>query len=120
MGAIDRQRGECCLARQGLARVLGQHVGDVETEAVDAAIGPEAKGPYEVRANVGVGPVQVGLLDGEVVEVPLPLGDSSVTSAFRHSSRLLRHKLSRAGHVGGGASCRYAYRRVSACCLTAA
>ncbi len=55
-------------------QILGQAVGHIDPEAVDAAVGPEAQGVPEVRADLGVVPVEVGLLGGEEVEVPPAVG----------------------------------------------
>ena len=59
------------LAAQRLGQVLGQRVGHVDAVAVDPAVGPEAQGGQEVVADLPVVPVEVGLLGGEQVAVPL-------------------------------------------------
>ena len=56
--------------RQG--GILDETVGDIDPEAVDAAFEPEPEDVEELVANLAVVPVEVGLLDGEQVEVPLP------------------------------------------------
>ena len=43
-------------------------MGDVDAKAVDPAVEPKAKDRLEFRADLGVGPVQVRLLDGTRVE----------------------------------------------------
>ena len=48
---------------------LDQSVSDVDTEPVDAPLHPEAQEGAEVLVDVLVGPVEVGLLGGEQVEV---------------------------------------------------
>ncbi|MGX1476134.1 UNVERIFIED_CONTAM: hypothetical protein RKD50_004942 [Streptomyces canus] len=45
----------------------------VHAEAVDPAVGPEAQGGAEVLADLVVRPVEVGLLGGEQMQVPLPV-----------------------------------------------
>ena len=53
-------------------RVLPEAVDDVDPEAVDAAGEPEAEHVLHGAPHVGVGPVQVGLLGKEEMEVVLP------------------------------------------------
>ena len=53
----------------GQALGLDQSVGDVHAEPVDAALHPEAQEGTEVLVDVLVGPVEVGLLGGEEVQV---------------------------------------------------
>jgi hypothetical protein len=48
-------------------------LGDVDAEAVDAAVEPEPKHVEEHGAHLGVLPVQIGLLAVEHVEAPLPI-----------------------------------------------
>ena len=50
---------------------VNQAVGDVDPEAVDAAVEPEAQRLLEVGLDVAVGPVDVRLLRGEKVQIPL-------------------------------------------------
>ncbi len=77
-----RHRGECLLAAQlgraevaqRFAQVLDQGVRDVDAEAVDPAVGPEAQGGAVVGADLLVLPVEVGLFGREQVQVPLPVG----------------------------------------------
>jgi hypothetical protein len=45
-------------------------VGDVDSEAVDAAGEPEAQDVAELRSDLGVGPVEVRLRGVEEVKVP--------------------------------------------------
>ena len=71
MAAVDGQGVELGLARQRLGEILREHVRDVDAEAVDPAVRPEPQRPDEVLAHLGVLPVEVGLLDGEEVQVPL-------------------------------------------------
>ena len=51
--------------------VLGNQVDDVHAEAVHALVQPEAHDVVDLFADLRVLPVQVGLLDGEVVQVEL-------------------------------------------------
>jgi hypothetical protein len=50
-------------------------VRDVDAEAVDAPVEPEPHDVLELRVDLGVPPVQVGLLGSEQVEAPLPVRD---------------------------------------------
>ena len=54
----------------GQCGVLGEPVGDVDSEAVDAAGEPEAQDVAELRSDLGVGPVEVRLRGVEEVKVP--------------------------------------------------
>ena len=65
-----RRRGR----RVGQARGLDQAVGDVDAEAVDAHVQPEAQERAELVAHGRVVPVEVGLLGREEVQVPLARG----------------------------------------------
>ena len=58
----------------GQVRVLADAVDHVDPEAVDAAVEPEAHHVVHRRLDLGVGPVQVGLLGEEEVQVVLPGG----------------------------------------------
>ena len=49
--------------------ILDQGVRDVDPEAGDAAVEPEAEDPFELGADLVVPPVEIGLLDRELVEV---------------------------------------------------
>ena len=81
VGAAAR-RAEFHLGEQRFGEVLGQGVRHVYAEAVHAAVGPEAQGLEEVVADFAVGPVQVRLLLGEDVHVPLPGGAVRFGDAF--------------------------------------
>ena len=83
---------------QRLGEVLGQGVGDVDAEAVHAAVGPEAEGLEEVVADFPVGPVQVRLFLGEDVHVPLAgravgLGDALPGGAAEDGFPVRRREL---------------------------
>ena len=52
-------------------RVFGQAVGHIDAEAVNAAVEPEAQDRLELGSHLGVGPVKIGLLGGEEVQIPL-------------------------------------------------
>jgi hypothetical protein len=75
MIAITRQRLEVGARRQWLGQILGQHVRDIDAEPVYPPVGPEPQRFHEVCAHLGAVPVQVGLLGGEIVQVPLAVGD---------------------------------------------
>lgn len=51
--------------------VLGQCLGDIDTEPVRTAVRPEAQGRVEVLTDLRVVPVNVGLFGGKEVQVPL-------------------------------------------------
>ena len=57
--------------RRRAARVLGDHVDDVHPEAVDAPVEPPAHHRVDGLADLGVLPVEVGLLAREQVQVVL-------------------------------------------------
>ena len=87
LGVVLEQRrhvpgdlGPSCLVDLLVAQalVLEQAVGDVDPEAVDAAVEPEPQHVLEHRAHLGVAPVQVGL--GAVEDVEVPLSPSSTRS----------------------------------------
>ena len=71
MTAVDRQRVELRLARKDVGQVFREPVGDIDTEAGHPAIRPEPQCLEEVVAHLPVVPVQIGLLESEVVVVPL-------------------------------------------------
>ena len=52
--------------------VLDQRMRDVDPEAGDAAIEPVAEDAVELGPQVGVPPVEVGLLDRELMQVVAP------------------------------------------------
>ena len=52
--------------------VLVERVADVDPEPRDPALEPEAQDALELRVHVRAPPVEVGLLDGEVVQVVAP------------------------------------------------
>jgi hypothetical protein len=56
-----------------LGHVLGQAVRDVDAEPVDTTVRPEPQRGEEVVPDLPVLPVQVRLLGGEQVQVPLPV-----------------------------------------------
>ena len=64
-----RDPGRGCGVRQG--RVLADHVDDVHPEPVHAAVQPPPHHGVDGLADLGVLPVQVGLLGGEDVQVVL-------------------------------------------------
>ncbi|MGC0346441.1 hypothetical protein RKD34_002021 [Streptomyces sp. SAI-218] len=55
----------------GQLGVLVEAGGDVDAEAVDAPVEPEAQDAVELGAGLGIAPVPVGLLGREHVQVPL-------------------------------------------------
>ena len=56
-------------------QILGQAMRHVDAEAVGAVVAPEAQRLLELLVHVGVLPVEVGLLLGEDVQIPLPVLD---------------------------------------------
>ncbi len=73
----------------GQVRVLEQAGGDVDTEAVDAPVEPEAQGAVELGGDGGLAPVPVRLFGREHVQVPLAgaavgLGDAGPGGAAEH------------------------------------
>ena len=73
VGAVLGQRPPGNLRHRpvGFGHVLGHAGGEVDAEAVHTAVAPEAQGGQKVLAHGRVVPVEVGLLGGEDVEVPL-------------------------------------------------
>ncbi len=69
---------------QRLAEILGEGVRDVDPESVHAPVGPEPQGGAVVVADVLVPPVEVGLLGGEEVQVPLPVRHPLPGAAAEH------------------------------------
>ncbi len=61
-------------AEVGQTGRLDQAVGHVDAEAVDAHVQPEAQDGAELVADRRVFPIEVGLLGGEEVQVPLAGG----------------------------------------------
>ena len=55
--------------------VLGKSMGHIDAEAVGAAVAPEAQGGFEVLVDLGVLPVEVGLLYSEEVQIPLAVAN---------------------------------------------
>jgi hypothetical protein len=64
------------VAEVGQRGILGEAVRDVDPEPVDASVEPEPEDRFELGADLGVRPVEVRLLSGEQVEVPLAIGDA--------------------------------------------
>jgi len=73
-----------------LGQVLGQAVRHVYAEPVDPAVGPEPQGGQEVIPDLAVRPVEVGLLGGEQVQVPLPVRDAGPGRAAEHGGPVRR------------------------------
>ena len=67
---VERRHGGVGVVAQ--LRVLDDAVRNVDAKAGDAAVEPEAQDVVEGVADLGVPPVQIGLLGQEVVEVVLP------------------------------------------------
>ncbi len=68
-GAGDLEVGE--------VRMLHEAVGDVDAEAVDTEVDPEAEDVLELGAHLGVVPIEVGLADIEEMEVPLAVVETT-------------------------------------------
>ena len=89
----------------GQAGRLDQRVGDVDPEPVDPAVQPEPQRLLEIGDDLGILPVQVRLLGGEDVQIPLPgtavgLGDPG-PGAPAEDGRPVRRRRA-AGSVGRG------------------
>ena len=54
--------------------MLYQRVDDVDAEAVDTAVEPEPQGVLHGLHDLGVAPVEIGLLGQEQVQIPLARG----------------------------------------------
>ena len=65
------EQGADVVPSVGQARHLGHRRGGINANAVNAAVEPEPDDRVEVVLNFCVGPVQVRLLGGEQVQVPL-------------------------------------------------
>jgi hypothetical protein len=76
--ALRRGVERCGVVAAGVAQrrpeVLAQAVCDIDAEAVHAQVEPEPERALELGGDLRVLPVQVGLLGGEDVHVPLPVG----------------------------------------------
>ncbi len=70
--------------------VLDQAVGDVDAEAVDAAVEPETDGGVMVGTHLGVPPVPVGLLRCEQVQVPLAVSHLGPGRSAEHRHPVVR------------------------------
>ena len=71
---VVRVAGELVIDGEGMvgeARALVQPVRHLDAETVDPAVQPEPQHLFEVLGDGRVSPVEVGLLGGEAVEVPL-------------------------------------------------
>jgi len=77
VAAVQRRiAGHLDVARQRPGQILGKPVGDVDPEAVYAAVGPELERGEEILPDLRVVPIQVRLLGCIQVQVPLPIGHS--------------------------------------------
>ena len=70
-GLLGRAEHGGALGVVGQAGLLDEAVGDVDPEAVDAPVEPEPQDGLELRPDLRVVPVEVGLLGVEQVQVPL-------------------------------------------------
>jgi hypothetical protein len=80
-------------------------MGDVDAEPVDAEVEPESKDRLELGPDLGVGPVEVGLLGGEQMQVPLAwvpvgLGDAGPGGAAEDAAPVVGRQLA-AGAAAG-------------------
>lgn len=80
--------------------VLEQSGGDIDAEAVDTAVQPEAQHLLEVVADGRVTPVQVGLLGCEQVQVPLAGGAVGLLDAAPGGTA--EHRAPVVGRLGPG------------------
>ena len=55
--------------------ILGKRMGHIDAEAVGAAVAPEAQSGFEVLVDLGVLPVEVGLLYSEEVQIPFAVAN---------------------------------------------
>ena len=78
-------------------RVLDEQSGRVDAHAGDAAVEPEPQDVLVLGDDVGVVPVEVGLLGGEQVQVPLAGGAVGVGRARPGVAREVRHPV--VGHL---------------------
>ena len=92
-GVVEAASQDCGILGEG--EVLGNQVDDVHAEAVHALVQPEAHDVVDLFADLRVLPVQVGLLDGEVVQVelagrlvPLPYGGAEAGNPVVRRNRL--------------------------------
>ena len=73
---VGRLTRDARVVHVGQGVVLGHRVGDVDAEAVDAAVEPEAQDRVELLDNLCVIPVPIRLADVEQVEIPLTVVDA--------------------------------------------
>ena len=92
-GVVEAASEDCRVLGEG--EVLRNQVDDVHAEAVHALVQPEAHDVVDLFADLRVLPVQVGLLDGEVVQVelagrlvPLPYGGAEARNPVVRRNRL--------------------------------
>ena len=75
VGVIDLGQG--ARGNVGQAGGLGHAVRHVNAKTVGSAVEPEAQNALELGGHFGVGPVEIGLLSREQVQVPLTVRDAS-------------------------------------------
>jgi hypothetical protein len=74
VGAVlTHQVGDLTPRRVRLRQILAQAMGHIDPKSVHPAVGPEAQCVTEVGPHFLVLPVEIRLLRGEEVEVPLPI-----------------------------------------------
>ena len=86
---VRRERREVHV-RQAL--FLGHAVRDVDAEPVHTPVEPEPPDALELLGDLGIGPVEVGLLGREQVEVPLAVGDASPGRAAERGRPVVRRQ----------------------------
>ncbi len=80
---MDRRRVTVDHGPIGELGRLAEEVDDIDAESIDAPVEPEPQRVVHRRHDLGVAPVQVGLLAKKVVEVPLPASSRPTSTPGR-------------------------------------